>query len=211
MQEELNSRNADIDQIALAARGDGALLAELIAGLKLKVSPRSGQETVRYNCFKALMAICDLDPAVLYPSWDLFAAMLGSQNSYNKMAAVQLIAGVVAADTQNRFDALFDEYYGMLDDDSMIVAIFVASASGRIVKAKPALEPRISAKLLAIPQTHHTDLRKGLIVAGAIEAFDQYIDQASDRQSIIRFVGHHEGSSSPKTRKLAKEFLKKWG
>ncbi len=208
---ELARKDADIERIAAIALHDDSLLSELLEGLKLKVSPRSGQETVRYNCFKTLMAISRSRGDRLYPAWDSFASMLRSENSYHKMAVVQLIANLVGADVDNKFDGIFDEYYGLLDDESMIVAVYAASASGRIVKARPELESRVTKKLLAIPETHHPASRKALVLAGAIEAFSEYVTVATDKQSIVRFVGRQEGSESPKTRRLAKEFLRKWG
>ena len=139
------------------------------------------------------------------------AGLLSSDNSYHKMAAVQLIAGLAKADVQNRFESIFDQYFDLLDDQSMIVAIYVASNAGKIVVAKPDLEPRVTTRLLEIEATHHLPGRKALVFAGAIEAFGDYIAQASDRESILEFVGKQQQSESPKTKKLAKQFLKKWG
>jgi hypothetical protein len=206
---ELQNKDADIAGIAEKACHDPALLSDLVEGLKLKVSPRSGEETVRYNCFKTLMNIGVSRPELLYPSWDRLVQMLGSKNSYHKMAAVQLLAGIVKADTQNKFERIADEYYGLLDDESVIVAVYVASASGRIVTARPALENLITGKLLGIDATHHTPNRKTLIAAGAIEAFSQYFDRSANQSRIIDFVKVQQSCESPKTRKLAQEFLKR--
>jgi hypothetical protein len=51
-----------------------------------------------------------------------------------------------------------------------------------------------------------------LIKSYAIEAFDEYFETAEDedKKMILEFVRGQVASSSPKTRKKAKEFLKKW-
>ena len=92
----------------------------------------------------------------------------------------------------------------------MIVAIYVASSSGKIIKAKPQLERKITNKLLDIDRTHHHEGRKPLIKAGAIEAFDEYFTEAADKERIIAFVKDQQNCDSPKTRKIAHEFLQKW-
>jgi hypothetical protein len=207
---ELQNKNADIAGIADKASHDSALLSDLIEGLKLKVSPKSGEETVRYNCFKTLMSIGISRPELIYHAWDGLVEMLRSKNAYYKMAAVQLIASLVKADAGNKFERILDEYYGLLDDESVIVAIYVASASGRIVPARPALENVVTGKLLGIEATHHTPNRKALIAAGAIEAFGQYFEVSVSKDLILEFVMTWRSCESPKTRKLAKDFLKKW-
>ena len=206
---ELSDKNANIASIAFQAIADAALLSEIIDGLKLKVNTKSKEETVRYNCFKTLMEISISRPELLYPTWDTFAAMLGSDNSYNKMAAVHLIAGLVKGDSQHRFEEILDRYFGLLDDKSMIVAIYVASNAGKIVSARPSLETRVTQKLLAIEDTHHTPSRRALISAGAIESFGEYWDALSNKEQVIRFVERQQQSESPKTRKVARDFLRK--
>ena len=205
MLSEMNGKDADIESIAWEALTDETLLSELVDGLK------SSKETFRYKCFKVLMTISEKHGELLYPRWDYFVGLLDSDNSYRKMSAIQLIANLTRVDKESRFEKILEKYYGLLDDNSMIVAIYVASNSGKIVNAKPNLESQITNKLLGIDRTHHPEGRKPLIKAGAIEAFDQYFNGAVNKQGIIQFVKEQQNGDSPKTRKLAKEFLRKWG
>ncbi|MFC1914835.1 hypothetical protein ACFLWK_01100 [Chloroflexota bacterium] len=202
---EMNDRNVDIEDVARKALKDAALLAELLDGLKSK------KETLRYNCSKVLTLISEESGEVLYPRWDYFVGLLSRDNTYWKISALLIIANLTRVDTENRFEKMFDKYYQLLDDRSMVTAIYAASSSGRIVRAKPELETRITGELLNIDQTHHRPGRKDLVKAGAIEAFREYFASARDRDGIIRFVRQQLDSESPKTRKLAAEFLKEWG
>lgn len=206
----LSDKNADIHQIASQAIADSSLLRDILEGLNLKVSTKSHEETIRYNCFKTLMQIAASTPELLYPEWNRFESMLDSQNSYDKMAAVHLIAGLIEADADKRFEKAFDNYFGLLDDKSMIVAVYVASNAGRIVKAKSHLEPLITERLLGIEKTHHTPSRMALVVAGAIESFELYLDAMSSKERVGEFVERQRQSISPKTRKLANGFLKRF-
>jgi hypothetical protein len=201
---ELNDKNADIEIIAGQAINDGELLAELLEGLKSK------NETYRYNCYKVIYSISRTHGEVLYPFWDTFAKSLGSANSYHKMAAVHLLANLTAVDKENRFEKIFDKYYSLLDDKSMVVAYYVANVSGKIVKSKPELQKAITSKLLGIDKTHHQPGRKELIKTGVIEAFNEYVEKSDDKEIIIDFVRQQLTSESSKTRKTAKVFLAEW-
>ena len=202
---KMRNKDVDIESVSERALKDEELLSELLDGLKSK------EETLRYNCFKVLMIISKTRGAVLYPRWDYFIELLSSDNSYRKMSAIHLITNLTKVDIENKYEKIFDKYYSLLDDKSMIVAIYVAGNSGQIVKAKPHLESHITNKLLHIDKTHHPAERKELIEAGAIEAFGEYFEEAADKEKIIRFVKEQQNSKSPKARKLAMEFLKRWG
>ena len=202
---EMREKEADIEGIAVKAVEDSGLLAELLEGLKSK------DETLRYNCHKVLMRVTDTHPELLYPSWDFLVEHLKSNNSYHKMSATHLITNMVKVDAENRFAAIFDLFYGLLDDRSMVVAYYVAQNSAKIIKAKPELENRIVEKLLAIDETHHASGRKELIKTGIIEAFDELCEDSGIRPEVMDFVRSQTDSESRKTAKTAKRFLEKWG
>jgi len=80
--------------------------------------------------------------------------------------------------------------------------------SARIARAKPGLQTKITDRLLNIDKTSQE--HKDLIKAGAIESFSEYFEESKDKNEIIEFVKKQLNCESPKTRKKAKEFLKKW-
>ena len=201
MLKELKNKEADIESVAEKALKNSRLLSELIDGLKVK------QETYRYNCYKVLYSISQSHPKALYPHWDIFTESLSSKNSYHKMSAVNLISNLVQVDTEGKFEGIFDTYYGLLDDWSMVVAYYTAAASGRIIKAKPHMSGSITDKLLNIDSTSHEAGRKELIKTGIIEAFEEYYEDSDDKERIVEFVKQQLNSESPKTRKTAQAFL----
>lgn len=201
---EMSDKNINVGGVAEKALEDTELLSQLLDGLTSK------KETFRYNCFKVLMLISQEHGELLYPKWDYFVELLSSDHTYWKLSALQIIANLTKVDTENKFESIFERYYGLLDDKSMIPAAYVAANSGKIVKAKPELEPSITNKLLNIDETHHEAERKDLIKAGAIEAFSEYFEEAKDKDKITEFVKEQLNSTSPKTRKTAKNFLRIW-
>ncbi len=201
---EMNDKNANIESMVGKALKNKELLVALLEGLKVK------NETYRYNCHKVLYTISQAHGGVLYPYWDGFTESLGSINSYHKMTAVHLLANLTAVDKENRFEKIFDKYYSLLDDKSMVVAYYVASVSGRIVKNKPGLKKAITDKLLNIDKTSHKTSRKELIKTGIIESFSEYFAEYDAKNEIIDFVKNQVDSESAKTKKTARAFLAKW-
>ena len=205
MSSELPEKESDVESKAHKALTDKEALTELLAGILSK------KDEIRSPSFKALLCISEEHPELLYPHWDYFAALLESKNTFLKYQAIYLIASLTKADTANKFERLFDTYYGLLGDKSIIPASHAALNSGKIARAKPELQTRITDRLLRIDETHHEPDRKDLIKSYVIEALDEYFEVAEDKEMILEFVRKQLESGSPKTRKKAKEFLKKWG
>lgn len=180
------------------------LLPELLQGILSK------EDKTRYTSFKALMFICEQQPDLLYPYWDHFASLLDRESTHSKYIACYLLASLTAVDADGKFEEIFDKYYSLLDDKSIIPAAHVARNSSKIVKAKPKLEPRITGRLLRIDETHHKPGHRELIKGEAIAAFNEYFEVATDREKIAEFVKEQTKSKSPKARKNAKDFLGRW-
>jgi hypothetical protein len=170
----------------------------------------SKNETYRYNCFKVLYAVSEKKPEMLYPHWDFFTDHLKSENDYHKMSAVLIIANLTSVDTQDKFVKIFDIFYENLKSKKTIVPIYVVKSSGKIVNFKPKLEEKITDLLLNI-QNIYPGKQIELVKAAAIESFLEFFNKAKNKQKIISFVKKQLVSESPKTRKTAKEFLRKFG
>ena len=201
---DMNNKYVNIESVAEKALADRELLSEILEGLTTK------KETLRYNCLKILLLMSETNSELLYHKWDYFVTLLDSDNSYWKMSSIQLLAKLIKVDIENKLEKIIGKYYGLLNDKSMIVAIYVANNSGKIAKVKPHLESQITNKLLDIDSTHHPAGRKLLIKAGAIEAFEEYFAETANREKRIAFVKEQQDCDSPKTRKLAQNFLRKW-
>ena len=205
MEPDLNDKKMNVERMAEKALKEEKILLELIDNLTAK------NEIIRYNCSKTLNLLSEKQPEVLYSKWNDFVELLHSDHTYWKLSVIPLLANLARIDTGNKFEEIFEKFFGLLNDKSMIPAAWVADNSGKIAKAIPGLQTRITDKLLSIDETHHHPERRDLIKAGAIESFDEYFEEAKDQKRILEFVKKQLNSKSPKTRKIAKEFLAKWG
>ena len=89
-------------------------------------------------------------PEKLYPYFDKFTDLLDSRYRILTWNALAVIANLTRVDADKKFDAIFDKYYGLLNDDYMVTVANVVGNSSRIANAKPYLIPKITDELLKV-------------------------------------------------------------
>jgi hypothetical protein len=199
----LRTRNTkEIDKVSTAATAHKEIRAELLNGLT------STDDFYRYNCFRTMLQVTEEDPLLVYSSWDRLEQMLSSENSYHQNIAVCLLANLTSVDKSRKFERISDDYFDLLDSEGMILARYVAQNAGKIARSKPALQAKVTKRLLAVEFSRQK--QKELIKTDVINSFSEYFSESNDKEKILTFVTKQVKSSSPKTRKAAKAFLKKW-
>jgi hypothetical protein len=193
-----------VKEITSRAASDSGLLAVILK------NTRSKNDTLRYNCYQILLSISTASPAALYGQWDSLVEMLDSTNNYFKYQAIYLIANLLSADAEGRFQKISDKYFGLIADSSIMIASHLALNAGKIAKAKQELRTIITKLLLDAGRTSRERKSGELLQSYIIEAFEQYLDEVEDRQDVIAFVKDQLESGSPKTRKSAKAFLQRF-
>jgi hypothetical protein len=195
-------KTKDVRKLAKKGNDDGKL-SEALEGVLSK------KDEIRSNSFKILMHVSEEQPKVLYPKWDYLADLLDSDNHYQRFISINILANLAAVDIKNKFEKIFDKYFSNIGGYRTMVAGQAALNSGKIAKVKPNLQTNITNRLLNIDKTHRGK-QIDLIKAYVIEAFSEYFEESSDKKKILDFVKAQLESKSPKTKKLANEFLKKW-
>ena len=198
----MGKKSVSVESVAVEALEDKEALSELLQGILSK------KDVIRLNSFRVLLLISEEHPEALYPKWDFFEDLLDSDNNCLKYIAIYLIANLTRVDTENNFEKIFDRYYSILDGERTMTAAHLAANSGKIAKAKPNLQSKITNRLLNIDKTHRGK-QKELIKGYAIEAFNEYFAEIKDKDKILEVVKKQLNSKSPRTRKKAREFLKK--
>ncbi|MEL7563057.1 hypothetical protein [Dehalogenimonas sp. 4OHTPN] len=194
----------EIAALVTQSTTDDGKLAELVAGLSSK------DLITKQRSFLSLQKLVEGNPARLYQRhWYSIAAMLDHSGVDAKYIAIYLLAGMTAADADDRFDEVFYKYFSLLDDNTLIAPMHVALNAAAVHKAKPELREDIVKLLISIDKTHHTPARKALIAAYAIESLDKIFDDVEDKAAVLEFVRGYVKAPSPKARTMAKAFLKK--
>ncbi|MCJ7763158.1 hypothetical protein MUP38_06880 [Candidatus Bathyarchaeota archaeon] len=205
---KLAAKTLTKDELRRKVEHDFNLLPTLLTGVS---SPKAA---IRYGCAKILMDLSDEYPEKLYPYMDTFVALLGSKYRILTWNAMAIIANLAKVDKEQKFDAVFDRYYGFLNDEYMVTVANVVGNSGKIALAKPYLAPRITEKLLTVENLsvtpHLTEECKRVIAEHAIGAFDLFFDKVKQKEKVFAFVERQLNSSRSTLRVQAENFLKKW-
>ena len=198
----VKKKAAEIESMARKVIKDKRLLSELMTGIT------SEKPQIKYKSGKILMILSKDSPEILSPKWDHFVNLLSSENTFMKSIGIRILSNLTRVDAKNKFDKIFNKFYGLLNDESMITAANVVDHSAMIARAKPKLQNKITKRLLGIDKTQHGPECRNIIKGKAILSFGEYFEEAKNKDEIIEFVKQQLDSKSPKTRKKAKEFLK---
>jgi len=199
---ELDKKDVDLRKLAITALSNDQLFQELMDGVLSK------DNTVRQNSFKALQIISEENPEFLYPYWDHFAKMLRSKNSYHQYIAAYLLADLTTVDNENKFEKIFNDYYGILEGDKAMAASHVVLNSSKIIKNKPELQVRIINILLDV-ENIHKGRQVELIKSYVIETLRKIYPEIENKEKVMKFIREQMKSSSPKTRNLAACFIER--
>lgn len=197
-------RDTDIEMVVEGIQKDTSLFQQVMDGLASK------DEMFRYNCFKTILHLSQHKPELVYSEWDRFQEQLDSDNAFIRAQGVHLLASLAAYDNQNRFEQVFEQYFGLLGDTSLSVTRYVAQNAAMIVRAKPHLQQRITEKLLDIDRVAFNPERIALIKSDILQSFDEYFELLDDKPRILAFAETVLVGDSPKARKAGKSFLKKY-
>ena len=198
------------EQLLKIVESDFTLLPQVIGGVS------SSKAAIRYGCAKVLMDLSEKHPEKLYPHMDFFVSLLDSKRRILVWNAMATLANLCAVDVDKKFDAIFDKYYGFLEDEYMVTVANVVGNSAKIALAKPYLVPRITAELLRVDKistsAHLTDECRRVITEQAIKTFNQFFDKmgAEEKAKVRSFVKKHAKSPRASLSKEAELFLKRW-
>jgi len=199
------------EELRQKVKQDFDLLPVLLKGVS---SPKA---TVRYGCAKVLMDLSEEYPEKLYPHMDVFIALLDTKYRILRWNAMAIIANLAEVDKDQKFDAIFDKYYGFLNNEYMVTVANVVGNSGKIALAKPYLINGITAELMKVENLsvnpHLTEECRRVIAEKAIWAFDLFFEKMEEREKkkMLSFVERQLSSSRRTLRTKAAAFLKKWG
>lgn len=189
---------------------DFKLLPSVIAGVS------SSKASVRYGCASVLVNLSAKHPEKLYSNFDFFVSLLSSKHRilvWNGMAA---IANLCIADSDKKFDAIFDKYYGFLGDEYMVTVANIVGNSPRIVRAKPYLASKVTEKMLGVEKIsttpHLTEECKRVIAEKTVEAFGDFFDllNNAERTRVLAFVKAQADSPRASLRNEVQRFLERW-
>jgi hypothetical protein len=170
----------------------------------------SGAAPMRFGSSKALALVAAEAPALIYPHFEFFAALLDSPSSILRWNAARVLASLAPVDRENKLDPLLEKYLSPIDGRQMIGAANVIRWSAEIALAKPALADRIARAILRVGgATYATDECRNVAIGHAILAFERFYDLIADQPAVLAFVQAQTHNSRAATRSKALKFCGK--
>jgi hypothetical protein len=179
---------------------------ELFAGLG------ADKPKIKYGCLKALRLLSEKEPAVLYPEFDRFAAMLDSENNIFKGSAIIIVGNLAAADPDEKIGPILDRHLAPISGPVMITAGNAIAGAGRIARAKPRFADGIARALLKVEAANYqTPECRNMALGHVVKSLDLFFEQVKDPKPVMALVRRQPGNSRNAVKKNAAAFLKRHG
>lgn len=166
---------------------------------------------VYYHCYNIISKASEKEPSLFYEYWNDFALLLNHRNSYHRDIGLTIIANLTKVDNENLFLFIYDTYIELFNDIKFMTAECFVKNLKKVVVYKPEYEESLVTLLLDVDnRCSYTVKQKELLKSIIIEFFDLVYEKTLYQEKILSFVNDQVGSISPKTRKIAQNFLKKY-
>ena len=206
MLERIAEKDFDVDEFVQLAISDKNARDEIVHQMLT-----NSAIMVYYHCYYVVEKASQKRPEMFYPYWDEIAALLHHENSYHRDFAVEIIGNLTRVDQENRFAQVEADYYNIINDEKFMTGNCCVKNLLKIYQHKPEQRRRIVETLLDIDnRCDYTEKQKGVLRADILEIFDKVYEEVSEQDKINTFIKAQVNSISPKTRKKAKELIKKY-
>ena len=179
------------------------LFPEILEGLN------SAKADTKYGCVKALRLVSEQRPEVLYPHFDFFVHLLEHENKIFQWNAACVLSHLARVDVQDKFAAIFKQYFSPILGPVMITTANVMQGGARVAQAKPQLAGRIAEEILKVARARYqTTECRNVAIGHAIIALGKMLPLLPNPAPAVRFVRKQTRNPRPATRKKAERFLK---
>ena len=166
---------------------------------------------VYYHCYYVVEKASRKQPEMFYPYWREIAELLNHENSYHRDFALEIIGNLTKVDQENLFSGIEDDYFGIINDEKFMTGNCCVKNLLKIYRHKSEQRKRIIETLLDIDnRCEYPEKQKGVLKADVLGIFDEVYEEVTERKDIDEFIRAEVNSISPKTRKKAKELIKKY-
>jgi hypothetical protein len=166
---------------------------------------------VYYHCYYVIEKASQQQPELFYPYWGDIAVLLHHPNSYHRDFALEIIGNLTQVDQENRFADIEDEYFGIINDEKFMTGNCCVKNLLKIYRHKAGQRERTIRTLLDVDnRCDYTEKQKGVLKADVLDIFNEIYEDAPERERINEFIREEVNCVSPKTRKKAKELIKKY-
>ena len=164
-----------------------------------------------YHCYYIVDKASQKQPELFYQYWGEIAALIHHNNSYHRDFALEIIGNLTKVDQDNRFSEIEDDYFCIINDEKFMTGNCCVKNLLKIYRHKVELRNRVIETLLDIDnRCDYTEKQKAILKCDVLEIFDEVYEEAPEQDEIQKFIRAEINCISPKTRKKAKELIRKY-
>ncbi|MCP5521123.1 MAG: hypothetical protein H7A46_06200 [Verrucomicrobiales bacterium] len=206
LQSEIAKSKDDLRALAERIGPAPESVSEVLAGL------RSDQARIRYGCLKMLRLLSERQPAVVYPHFETIAALLDSDRTILKWGAILIMGHLAAVDSENRIDAMLEDYLRPVSGPVLITAANTIQGAGEIARAKPYLADRVVRAFLEVEQAkYETPECRNVALGHVLKSMGRLFHHVKDPRPVIDFAKRQLSNRRSAVQKEARAFLKRHG
>ena len=204
--EEISVKDVDVDKFVQLAVSDKRARDEIVR--QMIAHPHI---MVYYHCYYVVDKASRQRPDLFYPYWPEIVALLQHPNSYHRDFALTVIANLTQVDHDDLFAGIYDDYFAHINDDKFMTGHCCILNSAKVLRHKSELRERILTLLMDVDHLcTYTERQKGLLRADILDVLDEVYAEVRDKTRINAFIKESISSISPKTRRKAKELVRKY-
>lgn len=186
-----------------------AIHDESIRGLLFDEMISNPKIMVYYHCFYVLDDASKEVPLLFKSYWNSSVKLLQHSNAYHRDFGLTLIANLCAVIDDACFEGVKETYLSLLNDEKFMTSQCCLRNLSRIMSFKSNYINEITMVLLQL-KTNHKEKQFALMKGEIIEVVMTHYDHIIDKSAVHSFVEEAKESISPKTRKIAKNFEKRF-
>ena len=206
MIERVAEKDFDVDEFVQMAISDENARHEIVH--QMLTNPAI---MVYYHCYYVVDKASQTQPELFYPYWDEIAGLLHHRNSYHRDFALEIIGNLTKVDQENRFSEIEDTYFGIINDEKFMTGNCCVKNLLKVYRHKARLRGRIIETLLDIDnRCDYTEKQKAVLKADVLDIFDEVYEEVPEQDEINEFIRAEVNCISPKTRRKAKDLVRKY-
>jgi hypothetical protein len=196
---------------ALDAFVQAALLEESVRDEIVRLMVTQADIMVYYHCFYVVSQASQARPDLFYAYWPAIAPLLNHENSYHRDFALTILANLTAVDKDHLFLAVYEGYFAALHDEKFMTARCCVQNAVKVAQNLPELRDPILAQLLDLEaHCRYPANQKALLKYEVLVFLEAVYAAHPHKERLIRFIQAEGKSLSPKTRRKAKELIRKF-
>lgn len=169
----------------------------------------------KFFCDKVIRITSKRYPSLVYPYFETLVHLMNCDNHFIKWGSIISLSNLISVDSQFLFYTIYEEYFNMINSDSMITSCSVIKQSWRFVMMHPEYDNDLTSRLKQVK--HNTYIYQGkessecknLVIGAVIDSFFQYFDMSQNQKAMLEFVKAESTNTRASVAKKANKFLKK--